>query len=100
MSIIFGIQTKWTEFRPNSDHFWANHLKSNADGLRKIRPVATVVWLQFIVSDACSRLYFNIQLNLHIEGRFGPLYSTGIHSSQCTSFLTEAVFDIEHLRCV
>ena len=32
----FGIQTKWTEFRPNSDHFWASGL--NLDWLRKIRP--------------------------------------------------------------
>ena len=34
--IILGIQTKWTEFRPNSDHKWANGL--NSDQLRKIRP--------------------------------------------------------------
>ena len=33
---IFEIQTKWTEFRPNSDHYWANGL--NSDRLRKIRP--------------------------------------------------------------
>ena len=33
---IFEIQTKWTEFRPNSDHYWANGL--NSDQLRKIIP--------------------------------------------------------------
>ena len=30
------IQTEWTEFRPNSDKYWANGL--NSDRLRKIRP--------------------------------------------------------------
>ena len=35
MIIIFGIQTKWTKFKPNSDRFFANGLKS--DQLRKIR---------------------------------------------------------------
>ena len=33
---IFEIQTKWAEFRPKSDLYWANG--PNSDRLRKIRP--------------------------------------------------------------
>ena len=36
VKITGAIQTKWTEFRPNSDHYWANGL--NSDQLRKIIP--------------------------------------------------------------
>ena len=45
---FFEIQTKWTEFRPNSDHYWTNGL--NSDWLRKIRPEwQQWIWIQ--ISD-------------------------------------------------
>ena len=42
--IIIEIQTKWTKFRPNLDHYWAIGL--NSDRLRKIRPE----WQQWVWS--------------------------------------------------
>ena len=57
MIISFGIKTKWTKIRPNSDHFWANGLTS--DRLRKIRSE----WQQCISPHTLVRSFFCLEEN-------------------------------------
>ena len=55
---IFEIQTKSTEFRPNSDRYWANGL--NSDRLRKIRPE----WQQCINPHTLVRSFCCLEENM------------------------------------
>ena len=96
--LVFEIQTKWTEFRPNSDHYLANGL--NSDRLRKIR----TEWQQCIMTNKFefSRkvqfwLFYSIELifvnissmdkrNLRFTELYEGFLSWGISDSICRRF--------------